>query len=145
MFFDVNISARFFYWPSKKQGSERPNLCANFQDNCSHRVERLHMYDLANVGERVKELRMKTKKTQEEVSTVLGIKLKTYQAIEGGRRIGRVDTLCMIAEYFDTTVDYLLGNDKELDRVIEINYRNLSNDMKILAKKQIAALIKAMQ
>ena len=103
------------------------------------------MYDLANVGERVKELRMKTKKTQEEVSTVLGIKLKTYQAIEGGRRIGRVDTLCMIAEYFDTTVDYLLGNDKELDRVIEINYRNLSNDMKILAKKQIAALIKAMQ
>ena len=74
-----------------------------------------------------------SKKTQEEVSSSLGMNLKTFQAIEGGRRVGRVDTLCMLAEYFDTTVDYLLGSDKEMERSIEICYQNLSNDMKLLA------------
>lgn len=103
------------------------------------------MYDFLNVGERVKELRLQQKRTQEEISNALGMNLKTYQAVEGGRRVGRVDTLCMLADYFDTTVDYLLGSDRELDRTIEINYRNLSNDMKILAKKQIVALLKVMQ
>ena len=107
-------------------------------------VERLHMYDLSNVGERVKELRKKKGKTQEQIAYALGMNLKTYQAIEGGRRVGRVDTVCMLAEYFDTTVDYLLGSDKEFERTIEINYRNLSDDMKLLAKKQIAALLKVM-
>ena len=51
----------------------------------------------------------------------------------------------MLAEYFDTTVDYLLGSDKEMDRIIEINYQNLLNDMKVIAKKQIIALLKVMQ
>lgn len=119
-------------------------ICMTF-NGVSHWVERLHMYDLSSVGERVKELRKKSGKTQEEVSGVLGMNLKTYQAVEGGRRVGRVDTLCMLAEYFDTTVDYLLGSDKEMDRIIEINYRNLSDDMQVLAKKQIIALLKAMQ
>ena len=114
-------------------------------NSVSHGVERLHMYDLSSVGERVKELRKKNGKTQEEVSSSLGMNLKTFQAIEGGRRVGRVDTLCMLAEYFDTTVDYLLGSDKEIERSIEICYQNLSNDMKLLAKKQIIALLKVMQ
>lgn len=119
-------------------------ICMPF-NGVSHWVERLHMYDLSSVGERVKELRKKSEKTQEEVSGALGMNLKTYQAVEGGRRVGRVDTLCILAEYFDTTVDYLLGSDKEIERSIEICYQNLSNDMKLLAKKQIIALLKVMQ
>lgn len=38
------------------------------------------------------------RKTQEEVLGVLRMNLKTYQAVERGRRVGRVDTLCMLAE-----------------------------------------------
>ena len=44
--------------------------------------------------------------------------LKTYQAVERGRRVGRVDTLCMLAEYFDTTVDYLT-----VERFMSINMK----------------------
>ena len=46
-------------------------------NSVSHWVERLHMYDLSSVGERVKELRKKSEKTQEEVSGALGMNLKT--------------------------------------------------------------------
>lgn len=88
-------------------------ICMPF-NSVFHWVERSHMYTLSSVGERVKELRKKSEKTQEEVSRALGMNLKTYQAVEGGRRVGHVDTLCMLAEYFDTTVDYLLGSDKEM-------------------------------
>lgn len=102
------------------------------------------MYDLSKLGDRIKSLRLQNKKTQEEVAKDLGIKLNTYQVIESGRRVGRVDTLCMIADYFNTTMDYLLGNDKAQDQTIQINYLNLSDEMKILAKKQIIALLKVM-
>ena len=103
------------------------------------------MYDLENVGERIKALRLQKNEKQEDVSNALGIKLDTYQAIERGKRVGRVDTLCILAEYYDTTVEYLLGNDRGLDHIIEINYEKLSDSMKVLAKKQIVALLSVMQ
>lgn len=66
------------------------------------------MYDIERTGEIIKGLRKQREKTQECVANEMGINIKTYRAIEKGIRGGSVDTLCLIAEYFGCTLDYLI-------------------------------------
>ena len=44
------------------------------------------MYDIAESGRRLKELRKKKGKTQEQVAEEVRIALKTYQAVEQDRK-----------------------------------------------------------
>jgi len=48
-------------------------------------------------------------KSQEYVSADMGLNIKTYRAIEQGERSGNIETLCIIAEYFNVTLDYLIN------------------------------------
>lgn len=66
------------------------------------------MYDIKKTGEIIKKLRTQKGKTQECIAEEMGINIKTYRAIENGSRGGSVDTLCVIAQYFDVTIDYLI-------------------------------------
>lgn len=66
------------------------------------------MYDIKKTGQIIKRLRMQKGKTQERVAEEMGINIKTYRAIENGSRGGSVDTLCVIAQYFDVTIDFLI-------------------------------------
>lgn len=66
------------------------------------------MYDIKKTGEIIKSLRLQRRKTQECIAEEIGINIKTYRAIETGMRGGSVDTLCLIAEYFGCTLDYLI-------------------------------------
>lgn len=66
------------------------------------------MYDIKKTGGIIKALRLQRSKTQECIAEEIGINIKTYRAIETGMRGGSVDTLCLIAEYFGCTLDYLI-------------------------------------
>ena len=101
------------------------------------------MYDLSKVGERIKMLRLSKGQSQEFIAEKLEIHIKTYQKIENGSRLGRIDTLCLIAEYFEVSLDYLLGREELVDSKITSGYIKLSEEMKVLVKKQICALINA--
>ena len=59
-------------------------------------------------GKRLRELREKKKVSQSEVANFLGIERTTYTAYESGksRPVRYMDKL---AEYFNVSVDYLLG------------------------------------
>lgn len=105
---------------------------------------KVFMYNLSKVGVRVKELRKKRGNTQEEISEKLGINIKTYRAIENGNRVGRVDSLCIIAEYFGVSVDYLLGREKYIEKELDLQYQNLSKERKELAQKLIQSLIEVL-
>ncbi len=79
------------------------------------------MYDIKKTGEIIRELRKQRGKTQEFVAGEMGINIKTYRAIETGVRGGSVDTLCLIAEYFSCSVDYLIYGmrcDHEMETII---------------------------
>lgn len=102
------------------------------------------MYNLSKVGVRVKELRKKSGNTQEEISEKLGINIKTYRAIENGTRVGRVDSLCIIAEYFDVSVDYLLGREISAEKDFDLQYSNLPKERKELAQKLIQSLMEVL-
>jgi len=55
-------------------------------------------------------LRMKNKKTQQNMADILGVALNTYQKYEQGTREPSFDMLVNLATIFGVTTDYLLCN-----------------------------------
>lgn len=65
---------------------------------------------------KLKELRKN--KTQNEIAKALGITQRTYSNYEAGNRQPDQDTLIKIADYFNVSVDYLLGRTETIDTAI---------------------------
>lgn len=59
----------------------------------------------------LKELRKQLKKTQEEVASDLCLHKSTYKNYELGLREPDFETLKKLADYFHTTIDYLLEHE----------------------------------
>lgn len=66
----------------------------------------------------LKQLRKQTKKTQQEVAKELGINEKTYNKYENLVNEPDIETLKKLADYFHTSVDYLINHTSE---TIELN------------------------
>lgn len=62
-----------------------------------------------NLGVKLKELRLKSKKTQQEVANILCINRVTYTQYESNKRSPQPDMLKRIADLFNVTTDELLG------------------------------------
>ena len=65
-------------------------------------------YDVKKTARIIKELRKNRELTQEIVAEEMGVNIKTYQAAEQGSRGLSIDSLCIIADYFAVTLDYLI-------------------------------------
>lgn len=61
------------------------------------------------VGQRIRECRMRADLTQKEVSEKLGIVLQQYQTYESGRYEFDYKKLISICQILDVSADYLLG------------------------------------
>lgn len=58
---------------------------------------------------RLKSLRKHVGKTQDDMSKALGIQRSTYGEYERGRIMPGTDKLKALADYFEVSIDYLLG------------------------------------
>ena len=58
---------------------------------------------------RLKEIRESKGLTQKEVAEIIGYSEISYAIYENGKRAPDISTLCKLAEYFNVTVDYLIG------------------------------------
>lgn len=98
-------------------------------------------------GERLKQLRLSTKKTQQQIADQLGISRAAYSHLENGRNEPDSTTLVKLANIFDVTTDYLLGNKQtpewadendivELDKLLESNV-NMAYGGETLTPEQI--------
>lgn len=58
---------------------------------------------------KLKELRIKQGMTQKEIANILGISQQAYANYETGKRQPDQEMLLQIANFFDVSVDYLLG------------------------------------
>ncbi|EAC7181177.1 XRE family transcriptional regulator [Listeria monocytogenes] len=63
-------------------------------------------------GNKLKILRSKANKTQEDIANILGVSRAAYSHIENGRNEPDMETIVKLANYFDVSTDYLLGRDK---------------------------------
>lgn len=71
----------------------------------------------------LKELRKEKKQTQEEIAQVLNVQKQTYQNYELGKRSADIETLVKLADYYNVTLDYLVG-------------RTFNNDIGYLTEEQ---------
>ncbi len=60
-------------------------------------------------SQRMEELRKKKGLSQRAVAEAVGITSRTYQRYEAGEREAAVSTLIRMADFYDVTVDYLVG------------------------------------
>ncbi len=58
---------------------------------------------------RLKDLREDNDVKQKEIAEYLNIKQNTYSQYENGKREIPLDTLWKLADYYNTSVDYLIG------------------------------------
>lgn len=61
------------------------------------------------IGEQLKYLRELKKKSQQEVCSTLNIEQSTLANYENDKRVPKIDILIKLAEYYNVSVDYLLG------------------------------------
>ena len=61
------------------------------------------------IGKNLRELRCQFGLTQKQVAQTLGVAYQTYQAYEIGTNYPTIENLLSLANMFDVSVDFLLG------------------------------------
>ena len=77
----------------------------------------LNLKEFAN---KLRDLRHFNKKTQKEVASKFNISVTCYAGYEQGYRSPDLETLVKIANYYNVSVDYLLGRKPDPEKVGEI-------------------------
>ena len=67
------------------------------------------MIDLTTLATRLIELKEKNKVLQKDIAKSVGLSLRSYQRYEYGERNPTSDILIKLADYFDVSLDYLVG------------------------------------
>lgn len=73
--------------------------------------------------ERLVELRKERKMTQEELANVLGISRSALSLYETDKRQPDFQTICRLADFFNVSVDYLLGRTDDRYGVASTTYK----------------------
>ena len=63
------------------------------------------------IGKFIADCRKKKKITQEQIAKYLNMTQSTYQHYENERAEPNIDTLCKLADYYNVTLDYLVGRE----------------------------------
>ncbi|MDT2731543.1 helix-turn-helix transcriptional regulator [Streptococcus parauberis] len=93
--------------------------------------------------ERLKELRKNANLTQKKIAEDLNISQQAYQIWESGKRKAGQETLQMFSNYFNVSIDYLLGKSdfKKPDEVdlsdFEILFRKTSKKLSDSEQKEL--------
>lgn len=69
--------------------------------------------------DRLKELRKENKLTQDELGSVLGFTRAAISGYEIGRNQPSIEDLNKLAEYFEVTVDYLIGRTDKKNTIVK--------------------------
>ena len=62
---------------------------------------------------RLRQVRMESGKKQKEAAACIGLQLRTYQTYEQGKTEPNIPNLIALADFFNVTLDYLLGRTDE--------------------------------
>lgn len=62
---------------------------------------------------KLKELRKRKNLSQNDVAKFLGIKQATYSGYESEKFEPKIETLCKLADFYNVSLDYLIGRVKE--------------------------------
>lgn len=101
-------------------------------------------YDVTKTAQLLKRVRVEKGVTQEQASREMGVHIKTLQSAEQGSRGLSIDTLCIMADYYEVSLDYLVTGEllvSDISRIVE----GISNENKRKLCEIIENLIKTME
>src|SRR5699024_6382201 len=78
----------------------------------------LPIFRLENVGKKIKQLRLRQKKTQQEIANQCDISKSLLSKIENGQTNSAIATLAKIADALEVKLSWLLEDDSEHDLVL---------------------------
>lgn len=83
-------------------------------------------------AKRLKDMRKDNQKTQNEMAKLLGVRRSTYGEYERGVITPPIDKIQILADYFDVSLDYLVGNTnfQTAEERNEINPLDIAQQMK---------------
>lgn len=86
---------------------------------------------------RIKDIREDNDITQEQMANILGVNRSTYSMWEIGLSFMSVEQLCKFANYFNYSIDYVLGlsNNRKNNGNKVFSYKNLGSNIKKLRIK----------
>lgn len=87
-------------------------MCHNVND--TFRVSYNYIVVMIMKYERIKNLREDSDKTQQNLADYLNITRSAYSNYENGIRDIPIEVLSAIADYYNTSVDYLIGRTNEI-------------------------------
>ena len=71
---------------------------------------------MENFCDRIKFLRQEKGLKQKEMADIFGLALRSYQCYEYGERFPEFQGLIAIADFFDVSLDYLVGRSEVRER-----------------------------
>jgi transcriptional regulator with XRE-family HTH domain len=74
----------------------------------------------------IKKLRIKRKITQVDLAKEIMVKQETISAYESGKALPSADALIKIANYLNTSTDYLLGRIEEDSPLTNFNFKDMN-------------------
>ncbi len=84
----------------------------------AERTFAMRTYNPKETGSRIRALRIGRNLTQAEVAAVIGLEPKSFSKIERGITGCSIDTLVLLSDYFQVTLDYLVfGNNQKLSNI----------------------------
>ena len=88
-----------------------------------------------NVGKRILEVRNKRNFTQEELAEKVGSVASYISNIERKNKVPSLTLLRKIVKELETSYDYLLLDDFDMDKQLEIKYKDMFREIKKLDSK----------
>lgn len=95
-------------------------------------------------GQRLLDLRKKSKKSQAEIAQLLGITTAAYQNYENGRREAGYATIAKLADFYGVTTDYLLGREPKADPHLDLNLKKADEDEMLKKYMSLPENVRAM-
>ena len=71
---------------------------------------------MATLGERLKALRKERRMTQSELAELLQQSLRAYQYYESGHHIPEFPRLLLLADFYEVSLDYMVGRSETRER-----------------------------
>lgn len=92
------------------------------------------------LSEKLKKLRADKKITQEKLAEVLHVSRTTISSWENGRSYPDLQMIVVISDYFDTSLDFLLREDKKMIKKLSFDTKN-KRRFKVLIISLIALIV----
>ena len=74
------------------------------------------MFEKDLFAQRLYQLRMSKNDSRERLAEVLGVSYHSISKMEKSQRAASIEVLCAIADYFDVSLDYLVGRSDNPER-----------------------------